>query len=77
MTCSGVDAELLIDHAWGREPVTIADIQAYVPRTSCLSSGQVLMRDYSFEEGRFIVREMMDQSVWRWCARDWCAVRRR
>lgn len=57
----GVDAELLIDHAWGREPVTIADIQAYVPRTSCLSSGQVLMRDYSFDEGRIIVREMMDQ----------------
>lgn len=57
----GVDAELLIDHAWGREPVTIADIQAYVPRTSCLSSGQVLMRDYSFEEGRIIVREMMDK----------------
>jgi len=56
----GIDAELLIDHAWGREPVTIADIKSYKPKTNSLSSGQVLMRDYSFEEGRLIVREMMD-----------------
>ena len=56
----GVDAELLIDHAWGREPVTIADIKAYKPKTNSLTSGQVLMRDYNFEEGKLIVREMMD-----------------
>ncbi len=56
----GIDAELLIDHAWGREPVTISDIKMYKPKTNCLSSGQVLMRDYSYEEGRLIVREMMD-----------------
>jgi DNA polymerase V len=56
----GIDAELLIDHAWGREPVTIADIKAYKPKTNCLTSGQVLMRDYTFEEGRLIVTEMMD-----------------
>lgn len=56
----GIDAELLIDHAWGREPVTIADIKGYKSKTNCLSSGQVLMRDYTFEEGRLIVREMMD-----------------
>lgn len=56
----GVDAELLIDHAWGIEPVTIADIKSYNSRTNCLSSGQVLMRDYSFEEGKLIVKEMMD-----------------
>lgn len=56
----GIDAELLIDHAWGREPVTIADIKAYKPKANCLSSGQVLMKDYTFEEGRLIVREMMD-----------------
>ncbi|MBF4692132.1 Y-family DNA polymerase [Fusibacter ferrireducens] len=56
----GIDAELLIDHAWGREPVTIADIKAYKPKTNCLSSGQVLMKNYSFEEGRLIVREMAD-----------------
>lgn len=56
----GVDAELLIDHAWGREPVTIADIKAYKPRNSSITSGQVLMRDYSFEEGRLIIKEMTD-----------------
>ncbi|MDW7662692.1 MAG: DNA repair protein [Bacillota bacterium] len=56
----GIDAELLIDHAWGREPVTISDIKAYKPKSNCISSGQVLMRDYDFEEGRLIVREMMD-----------------
>lgn len=57
----GVDAELLIDHAWGREPTTIADIKAYRPKHHCLTNGQVLMRDYSFEEGRLIVKEMMDK----------------
>ena len=57
----GVDAELLIDHAWGREPVTMADIKAYQPKDHSLSSGQVLMRDYTFEEGRTIIKEMMNQ----------------
>lgn len=47
----GIDAELLIDHAWGREPTTIADIKAYMPKTNCVTSGQVLMRDYEFAEG--------------------------
>ncbi len=56
----GVDAELLIDHAWGREPVTIADIQAFVPKSSSLSSGQVLPRDYSTEEGLVLVKEMVE-----------------
>lgn len=56
----GVDAELLIDHAWGREPVTIADIKNYKPKNNCLSSGQVLMRDYNFEDGKLIVKEMTD-----------------
>lgn len=56
----GVDAELLIDHAWGREPVTIADIKNYHPQAKSLTSGQVLMRDYSFEEGRTIVAEMAE-----------------
>lgn len=57
----GVNAELLIDHAWGREPVTIADIKAYESKTKSLSSSQVLMRDYKFEEAEVIVKEMMDQ----------------
>lgn len=56
----GIDAELLIDHAWGREPVTIADIKAYKSTTNCLSSGQVLSCDYPFEDGKLIVKEMMD-----------------
>lgn len=56
----GIDAELLIDHAWGREPVTIADIKAYRPKNTSLSSGQVLPRDYSYEEGILVVKEMAD-----------------
>lgn len=56
----GVDAELLIDHAWGREPTTIAHIKAYKPKENSICSGQVLMRDYEFEEGKLIVKEMTD-----------------
>lgn len=56
----GIDAELLIDHAWGREPVTIADIKHYKPQNNSLGSGQVLPRDYSLEEGALIVKEMAD-----------------
>lgn len=56
----GIDAELLIDHAWGREPVTMKDIKNYKSQANCLSSGQVLAHDYSYEDGRLIVKEMMD-----------------
>ena len=56
----GVDAGLLIDHAWGREPTTMADIKHYAPKSRSLTSGQVLWRDYSFEEGQVIVKEMLD-----------------
>lgn len=56
----GVDAELLIDHAWGIEPVTIADIKGYKSRSKCLSSGQVLSCDYPYDKGLLIVKEMMD-----------------
>ena len=56
----GVDAELLIDHAWGRESTTMEDIKAYRPKNSSMSSGQVLSRDYTFEECRLIVKEMTD-----------------
>ena len=59
----GVNAELLIDHAWGWEPVTMELIKAYKPESSSLSSGQVLHRPYEFEEGRLVVREMTDQLV--------------
>lgn len=57
----GIDAELLIDHAWGREPVTIADIKAYKPLSNSISSGQVLSADYDFEGTRLLVKEMADQ----------------
>ncbi|MBD5515862.1 MAG: DNA repair protein [Lachnospiraceae bacterium] len=56
----GIDAELLIDHAWGREPVTMADIKSYHSHSSCISSGQVLGCDYSFEKGLLVVKEMTD-----------------
>jgi len=56
----GVDAELMIDHAWGRETATIEDIHRYRSKTSSISSGQVLMRDYEFEEGKLIAKEMME-----------------
>ena len=56
----GVNAELLIDHAWGREPVTIGDIKSYKAKTNCLTCGQVLGCGYSFEDGKLIVKEMMD-----------------
>ena len=56
----GIDAELLIDHAWGRESTTMADIKNYKARSNSISSGQVLARDYNFEEGRLVVKEMAD-----------------
>lgn len=56
----GVNAELLIDHAWGREPCTIADIHNYVPQQHSLSSGQVLPTPHHAEKARLIAREMAD-----------------
>lgn len=59
----GINAELLIDHAWGWEPCTIADIKAYRPGASSLGSGQVLQHPYPFEKARLILREMTDLLV--------------
>lgn len=59
----GVNAEYLIDHAWGVEPCTISEIKAYEPEATSLGNGQVLPCDYSFEEGRIILREMVDDTV--------------
>ncbi len=59
----GVNAELLIDHAWGWEPVTIGQIKEYRPSTNSLSSGQVLKEPYDCEKGRLIVREMTELLV--------------
>ena len=54
----GVNAELLIDHAWGWEPCTMQDIKAYRPATTSLSSGQVLQYPYTHDKARLIVQEM-------------------
>lgn len=59
----GVNAELLIDHAWGFEPCTMADIKAYKPSTNSIGSGQVLHCPYTFEKARLIVREMTELLV--------------
>jgi len=56
----GIDAEYLIDHSWGREPTTIEEIKAYKSKTNSLSSGQILFRDYNFNEGLLILNEMVD-----------------
>lgn len=56
----GVNAELLIDHAWGWEPCTIDYVKAYRPETNSMSSGQVLTEPYSFEKARIVVMEMAD-----------------
>lgn len=56
----GINAELLIDHAWGWEPCTIEDVKSYKPDTKSISSGQVLTRPYSFDETAVIVREMAE-----------------
>ena len=56
----GVNAELIIDHAWGWEPCTLADVKAYRPSVHSLSSGQVLSTPYTFDKARIIVREMTD-----------------
>lgn len=55
----GINAELIIDHAWGWEPTTVPVIKSYRPSAKSISSGQVLKEPYSFEKGRLIVHEMM------------------
>ncbi len=56
----GVNAELLIDHAWGWEPCTIADVKAYRPDNTSISSGQVLQEPYSYDKTRLVVKEMTE-----------------
>ena len=56
----GVNAELLIDHAWGWEPCTIKEIKAYKPTTNSLSSGQVLQTPYYFDKAKLVTREMAE-----------------
>lgn len=59
----GVVAEYLIDHAWGQEPCTITDIQAYEPEGHSMTNGQALPCDYSFDEARMVMHEMVDASI--------------
>ena len=59
----GVNAELLIDHAWGWEPCTMAHIKAYRPSSNSLSSGQVLSEAYDYEKAKIIVKEMTDSLI--------------
>ena len=56
----GINAELLIDHAWGWEPCRMADIKAYRPETNSISSGQVLQCPYPYDKARLVVREMAE-----------------
>lgn len=56
----GINAELLIDHAWGWEPCSIKEIKEYKPSTNSISSGQVLHCPYDFEKAKLIIREMAD-----------------
>ena len=59
----GINAELLIDHAFGYEPVTLKEIKSYRPENNSLSSGQVLATPYNFKMARLIIREMTDLLV--------------
>lgn len=56
----GINAELLIDHARGIEPVTIADIKSYKPKSNSISQSQILFEDYSYDKAKLIVKEMVD-----------------
>ena len=55
----GINAELMIDHAWGRESCTIADIKAYDSKAKSISTSQILFEDYSFEKAQIVVKEMV------------------
>ena len=56
----GVNAEYLIDHSWGKESCTIADIKKYKPKNNSISNSQILFEDYSFEKARLVLNEMVE-----------------
>ncbi len=58
----GIDAEIIIDHAWGWEPVQIKEIKEYVPKIKSITNGQVLPNSYSVQEASIVLREMLDSS---------------
>lgn len=59
----GINAKLLIDHAWGIEPCTIKDIKNYKPKSNSISNSQILFKDYSFKDARVVLIEMIDNLV--------------
>ena len=59
----GINAEYLIDHAWGREPVTIADIKAYKPKSNSISNSQILFEDYNYRDAFIVMKEMVECNV--------------
>lgn len=59
----GINAEILIDHAWGREPVEIKDIKAYKPTSNSISNSQILFEDYNVNDAYLILKEMVDSNV--------------
>lgn len=59
----GVNAEYLIDHAWGREPTTIKEIKAYESKSNSLSNSQILFEDYNYEEALLVLKEMVELNV--------------
>ena len=59
----GINAEYLIDHAWGKEPTTIEDIKRYTPKNNSISHGQVLCEDYNYEDALIVVKEMVELKV--------------
>lgn len=59
----GINAEILIDHAWGKEPVEIKDIKAYKPSSNSISNSQILFEDYNYKDAYLILKEMVDINV--------------
>ncbi len=59
----GINAEYLIDHSWGREPVTISDIKQYKPKANSISNSQILFEDYHYEDAFLVMKEMIETNV--------------
>ena len=59
----GINAEYLIDHAWGREPTEISDIKAYRPSSNSISNSQILFEDYNYKDAYLIMKEMVESNV--------------
>lgn len=59
----GVNAEYLIDHAWGRETVEISDIKAYKPKANSISNSQILFEDYNYKDAYLVMKEMVEMNV--------------